>query len=154
MQIGMRTGFAGVASASFLLIGAAGASTRPTPLADSQMDGVTAGAVTVVTSNDAAATGPLSIAGTTSNTFAVRSAPQSQPGLGVNAGLAEGTAVAVGTDVGFAKGPTSASTSVRTAGAADGNLQITQGVNYTVQGAGGVQFQAGWTFVFGAWIGP
>jgi hypothetical protein len=154
MQIAMQTSFAGLTSAALLLVGAAGAGARPTPLADSQMDGVTAGAVTVITSNDAAATGPLSIAGTTSNTYAGHAAPQSQPGLGVNVGLAEGTAVAVGTDVGFTKGPTSASTSVQTAGAADGNLQITQGVNYTVQGAGGVQFQAGWTFVYGAWIGP
>jgi hypothetical protein len=153
VQIQTRILFAGLASAGFMLAGAAGATAQPMRLADSQMDGVTAGAVTVVTSNDAGATGPLSIAGTTSNTFAVRNAPQSQPGLGVNAGLAEGTAVAVGTNVGFTKGPTSASTSVQTAGAADGNLQITQGVNYTVQGAGGVQFQAGWTFVYGAWVG-
>jgi hypothetical protein len=153
VQIQTRILFAGLASAGFMLVGAAGATAQPMPLADSQLDGVTAGAVTVVTSNDAAATGPLSIAGTTSNTYASHAAPQSQPGLGVNAGLAEGTAVSVGTNVGFTKGPTSASTSVQTAGAADGNLQVTQGVNYTVQGAGGVQFQAGWTFVYGAWIG-
>jgi hypothetical protein len=136
-----------------VLVGAAGATAQPITLADNQLDGVTAGAVTVVTSNDAAATGALSITGTTGNTFVGRNAMQGQPGLGVNAGLAEGTAVAVGTNVGFTKGPTSATTSVQTAGAADGNLQITQGVNYTVQGAGGVQFSAGWTFVYGAWVG-
>jgi hypothetical protein len=144
---------AGLGSAGFAVAGAAGAAAQPLALADAQLDGITAGAVTVVSSNDAAATGPLSMAGTTSNTYSLRAAPTSQPGAGVNVGLAEGTAVAVGTNVGFATGPTGTATSVQTAGVADGNLQMTQGVNYTVQGAGGVTFQAGWTFVYGAWIG-
>lgn len=144
---------ASLTSTSLTLAGAASAMAQPTFLADGQLDGVTAGAVTVISSTDAAAVGALSIAGTTSNTYAGRQGSTSQPSLGVNAGLAEGTAVAVGTNVGFTNSPTGATTNVQTAGVSDGNLTVNRTVNYTVQGAGGVQFQAGWTFTYGAWIG-
>lgn len=154
MKIQNRILIAGVASAGLTLLGTTAGIAHPVTLADGQLDGVTAGAVTVVSITDAAATGSFSLAGTTSNTFGVRQAGASQPGLGVNAGVAEGTAVSVGTNLGFGKAPTSTATSVQTAGTADGNVRLTQGTNYTVQGAGGVTFQAGWTFVYGAWIGP
>jgi hypothetical protein len=49
--------------------------------------------------------------------------------------------------------PPSSSTSVTTAGAAEGNLVINSTINRTIQGAGGVTFQAGWTFVSGSWVG-
>lgn len=153
MKVHTRILLAGLTSASLTLAGAAGAMAQPMSLADGQLDGVTAGAVTVVSSTDAAAVGALTLTGTTSNTVAIRQGSQSQPGLGVNAGLAEGTAVAVGKNVGFTNSPTSTATNVQTAGTADGNLTLSRTVNYTVQGAGGVQFQAGWTFVYGAWIG-
>lgn len=152
MKVQTRILIAGLTSAGLTLAGAAGASARPISLADEQLDGVTAGAVTVVSSTDAQAVGALALTGTTSNAVGVRQGSTSQPGLGVNAGLAEGTAVAVGTNVGFSNSPTSAATSVQTAGTADGNLTLNKTVNYSVQGAGGVRFQAGWTVVYGAWI--
>ena len=154
MKVHARILVAGLSGAGILLGGAVAVSAQPTPLADRQLDGVTAGAVTVVSSTDAAAVGPLALTGTTSNVVAGRTADNAQPGLGVSAGLADGTSVAIGTNVGFATGPTAVATNVQTAGVVDGNVQINSTVNRTVQGAGGVQFQAGWTFVFGAWIGP
>jgi hypothetical protein len=42
---------------------------------------------------------------------------------------------------------------VITGGSANGNLVINSTINQTVHGAGGVTFQAGWTFVYGAWVG-
>lgn len=144
---------AGLASAGLVLCGASMAAAAPATLTDGQLDGVTAGAVTVTSIADSGALGALTIAGTTTNTFAIGVAMTGNPGLGVSAGVADGTAVAVGTNLGVGTGPTSASTNVQTAGTASGNFQVNNTVNYTVQGAGGVQFQAGWTFVYGAWLG-
>ena len=44
-------------------------------------------------------------------------------------------------------------TSVTTSGNAAGNMVVNSTYNQTVHGAGGVTFQAGWTFVSGAWVG-
>jgi len=49
--------------------------------------------------------------------------------------------------------PPSSSTSVATGGTTDGNLVINSSFNHTTQGAGGVTFQAGWTFAYGTWMG-
>jgi hypothetical protein len=144
---------ASVASAGLALSGAAAAAAGPTALSDSQLDGVTAGA-TVVASVDAAALGALSLADTTSTTFATRAFSGDQPGLGVTAGAADGVAVAMGSNEGrTGAGPSGATTNVQTAGVAGGNRVINNTVNYTVQGAGGVQAQIGWTFVYGDWTG-
>jgi hypothetical protein len=134
-------------------LGGAAAVARPTPLTDSQLDRVTAGFVTVVSSTDAAAVGPLSMTGTTSNVIAGQHVSPTAPDIGASAGFADGTAVAVGTNTAFVTAPTGAATNVQTAGVVDGGFQINSSVNRTVQGAGGVQFQAGWTFVFGTWLG-
>ena len=144
---------AGLVSGGLALGGAATAAAAPAALTDGQLDGVTAGAVTVTSITDAGAVGSLTISGTTANTFAVRQGQTGNPGLGVSAGIAEGTAVAVGTNLGLNQNPVGATTNVQTGGSADGNFQVNSTVNYTVQGAGGVQFQAGWTFVYGAWLG-
>jgi hypothetical protein len=141
----------GLVFAGFAL-GGATAEARPARLADAQLDRVTAGFVTVVSSADAAAVGPLAISGTTNNAIAGRAVSPTQPETGAAAGFADGTAVAIGANV-VVPGPTDASTNVQTAGVVDGAFQINSSVNRTVQGAGGVQFQAGWTFVFGTWLG-
>ena len=146
------------AAMGVLLSGTAGALAHsPIALTDRQLDRVSAGAVSIVGStSDAASTGVLGITQTSGNSLIVGepSIYKDQPGLAAGAGLAEGVAVALGTNLGV-KGapPPSAATSVQTGGAATGNLVINTGINYSVQGAGGVQFQAGWTFVYGAWVG-
>lgn len=138
---------------SLALCGAAGAVAGPIGLNDGQLDGVTAGAI-VASSVDAQAVGALALTTTESNSFATRGIDPLQPGLGVSAGAADGTATAVGTNVGIQNGgPTGAATSVQTGGAASGNQVINTTTNYTLSGAGGVVFQAGWTFVYGAWTG-
>jgi hypothetical protein len=152
MKVHARILVVGLAGVGLVLGGAAAVSAQPAPLADQQLDIVTAGAVSVASVTDAAGLGPLVLTGTTSNVVAGQMSTDTQP-LGVSAGLADGTAVAIASNAGFATGPKSTATNVQTVGAADGNVQIVSSVNRTVQGAGGVQFQAGWTFVFGAWIG-
>jgi|WetSurMetagenome_2_1015567.scaffolds.fasta_scaffold180843_1 hypothetical protein len=155
MKAFARILIAGAASAGSAVC-AAGAMATPAPLTDGQLDLVTAGAAAVVSSTDAAAAGALALTGTTSNSTVVQEASPypGNPALGPTGGATDGTAVAVGSNVGL-KGepPTSATTNVQTAGVATGNQMISSTVNQTVQGAGGVVFQAGWTFVYGAWIG-
>lgn len=128
------------------------AAATPAVLSNAQLDGITAGAVTVTSSADSGALGALTVTGTTANSFALHAGQADAPDLGVSAGVADGTAVAVGTDPVGGTSPTGASTNVQTGGVADGDFQVTNTVNYTVRGAGGVQFQAGWTAVFGAWL--
>ena len=128
------------------------ASATPAVLSNAELDGVSAGAVTVTSSADSAALGALTIAGTTANSFALHAGDANAPDLGVSAGVADGTAVAAGTNPAGGTTATGAATNVQTGGVADGNFQVANTVNYTVQGAGGVQFQAGWTAVFGAWL--
>jgi hypothetical protein len=150
-----RTMIAGLASAGLALCGAVGAAAQSTPLADAQLDSVTAGGVTVGSLTGSSGAGSLVITGTTANTIAVHGASSNpgQPFTGISAGLADGTAVAVGTNVGLAQEPTSASTNVQTGGVADGNFQYSSTVNQTLQGPGGVQATVGWTFAAGAFIG-
>ena len=155
MKLTARILLAGFASAGLTLCGAAGAMAGPKALTDGQLDGVTAGA-TVMSSVDAAAIGALALTGTQSNSFATRQPSEfpGQPELSSSAGATEGTAVAVGTNVGVPNGgPTGASTNVQTGGYAAGNQVLGTTANYTVNGAGGVVFQTGWTAVFGAWFG-
>jgi hypothetical protein len=149
-----RTMIAGLASAGLALCGAVSAAAQSTPLADAQLDSVTAGGVTVGSLSGSSGAGSLVITGTTANTITVHGASNSgQPFMGISAGLADGTSVAVGTNVGLAQEPTSASTNVQTGGVADGNFQYSSTVNKTLQGPGGVQATVGWTFVAGAFIG-
>jgi hypothetical protein len=147
---------AGLTSATLALCAAARASAAPAPLTDGQLDGVTAGAAAVISSTDASSAGALALAGTTSNSVVAQepSPYAGNPALGPAGAATDGTAVAVGSNLGL-KGepPTSSMTNVQTAGTATGNQVISTTVNQTVQGAGGVTFQAGWTFVYGAWIG-
>jgi hypothetical protein len=155
----MRTSIFGLAAAGALLCGAVSAlAGGPLVLTNRQLDSVTAGGAIVTATTDAQATGPFSLANTTSNSAVTSSSPyKSQPGLTNTAGAADGTAVAVGTGQNFlgqsGSPPPSSGTSVTTVGAAEGNLVVNSTFNRTVQGAGGVTFQAGWTFVYGAWVG-
>jgi hypothetical protein len=151
-----RMMIAGLAFAGLALGGAAGARAAPNTLTDVQLDHVTAGAAAVMSSVDAAAMGALALAGTTSGSVVVPepSPYPGNPGLGPAGGATDGTATAVGSNVGLSgEPPPSSTTNVQTAGVANGNQVINSTVNQTVQGAGGVTFQAGWTFVYGAWIG-
>lgn len=125
-------------------------------LTDGQLDRITAGGGIVVSTTDAAAFGVVGLTATTSNSVVGQgvSPYPGQPQLGVTAGAADGTALAVGTNLGrTGQPPSSSATNVQTAGVADGNLLINSTINQTVHGAGGVTFQAGWTFVYGAWVG-
>ena len=129
---------------------------NPVELTNDQLDRVVAGGATVTSIADSQATGVFTLSRTTGNALVVAGdspIPQ-QPAFATNAGAAEGTAVAVGTNLGVsgAAAPSSG-TSVTTAGTAQGNMVINSTFNHTTQGAGGVTFQAGWTFVYGAWVG-
>ena len=134
---------------------AARAGGTPVPLSARQLDGITAGGAAVASSANAQATGVLTLTGTTANALVVGgTSPYAQPGFSTTAGAADGTSVAVGTNVGVQQAPPpSSATSVVTAGTAQGNQVITSTFNHTTQGAGGVTFQVGWTFVYGGWFG-
>jgi hypothetical protein len=154
----IRTSFLGLAAAGAVLCGAAAArADGPMVLTPRQLDRVTAGSsAIVISSTDAQASGVVSLATTTSNSVVTGGVQPfaGQPNLTNTGGAADGTALAVGTNLGFSGNPApSTGTSVVTAGAADGNLVVNSTINHTVQGAGGVTFQAGWTFVYGAWVG-
>ncbi|HEX5232474.1 MAG TPA: hypothetical protein VFW56_09570 [Bradyrhizobium sp.] len=127
----------------------------PMMLTGKQLDRVTAGAATVISSVDAQAAGAFALTNTTANSLVTSGTPYpKQPELQNSTAVADGTATAVGTNLGITGAPPpSSGTSVVTAGVADGNLVINSTVNRTLQGAGGVTFQAGWTFVYGAWVG-
>ena len=151
-----RISVSGFVSAGLLLCGTVGAlANGPATLTDRQLDRVTAGAI-VGGSSDAQAAGVFTLTGTTSNSFLTQDASPypGQPGLGPIGGVSEGTALSVGTNLGVQGAPpASGTTSVVTGGNADGNLAFNFTVNQTVHGAGGVTFQAGWTFVYGSWVG-
>jgi hypothetical protein len=153
----MRKSVIGLVAAGPLLCGAGSAlAGSPMALSNDQLDRVTAGAATVASSVNAQALGALALTTTTSNSIVAGGiAPYpGQPGLTDDTGAADGTAVAVGTNVGLqGEPPPSSSTSVTTSGSANGNLVITSTINRTIQGAGGVTLQAGWTFVSGNWVG-
>ena len=128
---------------------------NPVELTNDQLDRVVAGGATVTSVADSQALGVFTLSRTTGNALAVAGdspIPQ-QPAFATNAGAAEGTAVAVGTNLGVGGAAPSSGTSVTTAGAAQGNMVINSTFNHTTQGVGGVTFQAGWTFVYGAWVG-
>jgi hypothetical protein len=125
-------------SAGLALCGLGPATAWPHPLTDGQLDQLSAGGVTVGALTGAGATGLFTITGTTTTALAL-------PG----AGAADGTALAVGTNLGQA-GPTpSTYTNVQTFGSAGGAPGVNSNVNFTVHGSGGVTFQGGWTFVSG-----
>jgi hypothetical protein len=154
----IRNSILGLTAAGAVLCGAVAArADGPVVLTNRQLDQVTAGSSAIlVSSTDAQASGIVSLATTTSNAVVTGGVQPfaGQPGLTNTGGAADGTALAVGTNLGFTNAPpASTGTSVMTAGAADGNLVINSTINHTVQGAGGVMFQAGWTFVYGAWVG-
>jgi hypothetical protein len=117
---------------------------------------VTAGAISVLSSTDAAATGALTLVQSSGTSVAFPGTPvPGQPGLERSTiGVGEGVAVAQGTNgVLLNNPPPSSSTSVTTGGTAGGNLVIIQSFNHTVQGAGGVTAQLGFTVAFGTVIG-
>ena len=128
---------------------------NPVELTNDQLDRVVAGGANVTSIADSQATGVFTLSRTTGNALVVagNSPIPQQPAFATNAGAAEGTAVAVGTNLGVGGAAPSSGTSVTTTGAAQGNMVINSTFNHTTQGAGGVTFQAGWTFVYGAWVG-
>ena len=143
------------AAGTLILCAAAASADGPTKLTSRQLDRITAGGPVVGVSTGALATGNFSLVGTTTAAVATGSAPyQQQPGLSNTVGAAEGTATAVGTNIGIAGvSSPSAATSVITGGTVDGTSVMSNTVNVTAQGAGGVVVQAGWTFVSGSWGG-
>jgi hypothetical protein len=153
----MRKSVLGLAAAGTLVCSAVtAAADGPMVLTNGQLDSVTAGGAIVISSVNAQAAGVLALTNTTSNSVVAGGvAPfKGQPGLTDSAGAADGTATAVGTNLGIqGEPPPSSGTSVATAGAAEGNLVVNSTFNQTIHGAGGVTFQAGWTFVYGAWVG-
>lgn len=153
----MRKSVLGLVTAGTLLGGAGSAlAGGPMVLNNDQLDRVTAGAAVVASSVDAQAVGALALTNTASNSIVAGGvAPYAgQPGLTDTAGAADGTATAVGTNFGQSGlPPASSGTAVTTGGSATGNQVITYTVNQTFHGAGGVTFQAGWTFVSGSWVG-
>jgi hypothetical protein len=156
MKAHARLTFIALTCPVLALLGAAAAIAAPAALTDRQLDGVTAGGAIVASTTDAAAMGAFSLTGTTSNSIVVHepSPFPGNPGLGPAGGVTDGTALAVGNNVTVPGQPApTTATNVMTAGAADGNLVINSSVNHTTQGAGGVTFQAGWTFVYGAFVG-
>lgn len=77
-----------------------------------------------------------------------------QPEFGPTGGMTVGTALAVGSNLAMqGLPPATSGTSVSTGGVAYGNQVINSTLNQTVHGAGGVTFQVGYTFVYGAWVG-
>jgi hypothetical protein len=127
----------------------------PVALTAAQLDRVTAGGANVGSSSTATAAGVFTLTETTGTSLVVGGAsPSQQPGLSSTAAASDGTALAVGTNLGSSgASPPASTTSVVTSGTADGNLVISSTVNHTTQGVGGVTFQAGWTFVYGTWFG-
>jgi len=125
----------------------------PKELTNDQLDRVTAGAIAVNSSAGSQASGVLNLTATGGNSL-VTSSPLFAPELSSSAGAADGTALAVGSNLAVqGMPPPSSSTSVTTGGTADGNLAINSSFNHTTQGIGGVTFQAGWTFAYGTWMG-
>jgi hypothetical protein len=152
MKSHTRIVFAGITAAGAALIGVASAHAAVAPLTDGQLDSVTAGVVVVVASADADAVGFLTRGGTTTTSVVTAGADPHQPYLESGSGLADGVALAVGTNFGQSGPPPSSSSAVNTAGAADGNWNISSTVNHTMRGPGGVSMTVGWTYVFGAWL--
>ena len=147
----------GFAAAGMLLCSAFSAhADGPMILTGRQLDRVTAGAVSVFSSTDAAATGALALVQSTGTSVVSPGTPVlGQPDLTRSSiGVADGVAVAQGTNgVLLNNPPPSSSTSVTTGGTANGNLVIITSFNHTVQGAGGVTAQLGYTVAFGTVIG-
>jgi hypothetical protein len=147
----------GLAAAGTLLCSALSAhADGPTILTGAQLDRVTAGAVSVFSSTDAAATGALALVqGTGTSVVSPGTPVNGQPGFEQSSiGASDGVAVAQGTNgVLLNNPPPSSSTSVTTGGTATGNMVIISTFNQTVHGAGGVTAQVGWTVAFGNVIG-
>ncbi len=125
-------------------------------LSDSRLDHITAGGASVFSSADAAAAGVLALTGTNVNSVVAGGQPifPQQPAFTNVAGASDGAAVSVGSNLSQQNAPPASSgTTVSTGGTADGNLVINHTFNHTTQGVGGVTFQAGWTFVYGGWVG-
>jgi len=126
----------------------------PTKLSNQQLDRVSAGGAVVTSNTGAFATGALALTEATTHTVVGGSTPiQNQPGLATVIGVSDGTATAVGANLGVSGPSPTSGTSVNTAGAADGTTMLNFTTNQTLQGAGGVVFQAGWTVVYGSYTG-
>lgn len=157
MQPMRKSALGAVAAGTVVLCSAVAAlAGGPVVLTNGELDRITAGAAVVAASTDAQAAGVLALVSTTSNTVVAGGVSpfKGQPGLTNTAGIADGTAVAVGTNLGVqGEPPPSSATSVKTAGVAEGNLVINSSFNHTFYGAGGVTAQVGWTYVSGSWVG-
>jgi hypothetical protein len=116
----------------------------PIALTDVQLDRVTgSGGVTVVSGSAATSQALWSSTQTSTNTI-VASVP------GAQGGLASGTAVSYGTNLGNTTAPPpSQNTNVSTDGTVGGNLVVTMGNNTTLS-ALGLTIQTGFTSVYGA----
>ncbi len=141
-----------------LLAGACGAAAGgAVALTDRMLDRVTAGSAAALLSSTASqATGALAItsAGTQTVIAPGESPIRGQPDLGETMGVAQGSAVAFGTNhsqTGLP--PTTSTTNVVTDGVADGNFVWKSAVKETFHGAGGVTAQIGWTVIYGGWLG-
>lgn len=153
----LRTTVLGLAAAGTLLCSALSArADGPMMLTSRQLDRVTAGATTVFSSSDGQATGALTLVQATGSSVVTPGTPiKGQSGFEQSGiGVSDGVVVAQGTNGGLqGNPPPSSSTSVTTGGSAGGNLVIVSSVNHTLQGAGGVTAQVGWTVAFGSVIG-
>jgi hypothetical protein len=115
----------------------------PIALTDVQLDRVTGSGVTVVSGSAATSQALWSSTQTSTNTI-VASVP------GAQGGLASGTAVSYGTNLGNTTAPPpSQNTNVSTDGTVGGNLVVTMGNNTTLS-ALGLTIQTGFTSVYGA----
>lgn len=156
-MLNMRWKVALPATAAICLLAAPSVARSGAPFAlePAQLDRITAGGASVGSSSTATAAGIFTLTQTSGNSLVVGGAsPYQQPGFSSTAGATDGTALAVGTNLGAQGAPPPASaTSVVTGGTAQGNMVISSTMNHTTQGVGGVTFQAGWTFVYGTWFG-
>jgi hypothetical protein len=94
-----------------------------------------------------------SVSASQSSTVTSASTSATNPGLTDDGGAADGSSVAVGTNLAIqGDPPASSGTSVTTSGSAVGNMVVNSSYNQTFHDAGGVTFQPG-TFVSGSRVG-
>jgi hypothetical protein len=137
MNAHARTVCASLTSAALALGGVSAATAAPQPLTDQQLDGVNAGAISVWANAGANATGLFVFTGTSTNAIAA-------PG----AGVADGIALSVGTNLGQSGPPAGSTTTVQTGGSTGGAPGYVETINFTTHGAGGLTLQIGWTAAF------
>ena len=121
-------------------------------LRDNQMDSVTAGGISVISSADAGALASYRTMASAAVNTIVGTNPGVAPGFQSEGGLASGVAVGFGTNGGNNGAPAPVlTTNVVTGGTADGNYKVTIMGGGTVS-ALGMTIQIGFTSVYGVWI--